>query len=61
MELLTVNEAAREAGITPDHMRRLLNSRKVYGLKHGQTWIITRDEVLKFERSARGRPSKSGS
>jgi len=60
MELLTVNEAARKAGVTPDHMRRLLNSRKIYGIKHGQVWIVTDDEVRRFTRSTRGRPTKAG-
>ncbi len=60
MELLTVNEAARKAGVSADHMRRLLTSRKIYGIKHGQAWIVTNDEVMRFKRSSRGRPSKSG-
>ena len=58
MELLTVNEAARRTRVTPDHMRRLLNSRRIYGIKFGQEWIISVDEVDKFERSSRGRPRK---
>lgn len=60
MEFLTVNEAAHRAGITPDHMRRLLNSRKIYGIKFGQGWIVTETEVDRYERSSRGRPPKSG-
>ena len=58
MHLLTVSQAAKKAGVTPDHMRRLLTSRKIYGIKHGQTWIVMEDEVLRYKRSTRGRPPK---
>ncbi len=59
MELLTVNQAAHKAGVTPDHMRRLLTNRKVYGIKHGQTWIVMEDDLVRYKRSARGRPPKA--
>ncbi|MFO8010216.1 MAG: hypothetical protein R6U89_05315 [Dehalococcoidia bacterium] len=58
MELLTVREAAGKAGVTPDHMRRLLNNRKVYGIKFGQEWIVAVEEIERFRRSSRGRPRK---
>ena len=59
MELFTVGQAAKKVGVTPDHMRRLLNSKKVYGMKFGQEWIIASAELGKFQRSTRGRPKKN--
>jgi len=50
-ELLGTKEAAKRLGVSPDHLRRLLESGEVKGKKVGRDWI-----VLKLDYQRKRRP-----
>ena len=46
---LTVEEAAKQLGYHPDHVRLLLRTGRVKGERIGQVWLIDRQEVERIK------------
>jgi excisionase family DNA binding protein len=56
----SVAEACRMAGVSDGYMRRLLRDKKVAGEKVGNTYLVLRSSLKKFERQpGMGRPRKA--
>lgn len=56
----SVAEACRIAGVSDGYMRRLLRDKKVAGEKVGNTYLVLRSSLQKFERQpGMGRPRKA--
>ena len=56
----TVADACAIAGVSDGYMRRLLRDGKVEGQKIGNTYIVLRSSVARFQRQpGMGRPAKS--
>ena len=56
----SVAEACRMAGVSDGYMRRLLRDKKVAGEKVGNTYLVLRSSLQKFERQpGMGRPRKA--
>lgn len=54
--------AAERIGVDPRHVRVLIDSGKLKGLKIGRNWLVSIASVAKFERSPKmGRPKKHAS
>jgi len=53
---VSVEEAARQIGITPGRVRQLLCAGELHGEKLAKVWAIPASEVEKFRR----RPQKTG-
>ncbi len=62
---MTVDEAAKELGLTPQRVRQFCREERL-GQRVGQQWVITREELEEFKKKPRlpgvrispGRPSK---
>ena len=54
-ELLGTKEAAKRMGISPDHLRRLLESGEVKGKKVGRDWIVLK---LDYQRKRKAKIKK---
>ncbi len=59
--LLSVPEAAAELKASDAHVRRLLISQRLYGIKVGPVWAIFQEDLEIFKRLRRppGRPPKA--
>jgi excisionase family DNA binding protein len=59
--LLSVSEAAAELKASDAYVRRLLLTRRLYGIKVGPVWAILPEDLKRFQRMRRGpgRPPKA--
>jgi excisionase family DNA binding protein len=59
-EIMTVEEVARELGLSARRVRQFCNEGRI-GTRRGWQWLITRDELESFKRQYRpcGRPKGS--
>ena len=48
MELLTVEEVAKELKVSPDSIWKLLKRKELVGFKVGGVWRITREDLNQF-------------
>lgn len=56
----SVSEACRMAGVSDGYMRRMLREGKIEGAKVGNTYLVLRSSLKKFERQpGMGRPRKA--
>lgn len=53
--LISTEEAAYALGITPQHVRRLLRSGKLKGMRVGKTWTILIKDLEVYQA---GRPTQ---
>lgn len=56
--LLSTKEAAEQLGLSPDHVRRLLEQGKITGKKIGNSWVVLE---LDYKRKRRPKTRKGGS
>jgi excisionase family DNA binding protein len=56
-------DAARQLGVTQDHIIRLLQQQRLLGVRLGARWLVFRPslEVYRKTKSSRGRPSSEES
>jgi excisionase family DNA binding protein len=52
-EYITVMQAARQAGLTPRHLRRLLHTGTIAGIKPGHDWLVKPSAVMAYLRQER--------
>ena len=50
---MTLNEAARLLGVTPDNLRRQIHLGKLRAAKHGRDWWVEDDEVERYRKENR--------
>ena len=57
----SVTEASRNSGVSDGYKRRMLREGKISGEKVGNTYLVLRASLQKFERQpGMGRPRKGG-
>lgn len=55
----SVAEACQLAGVSDGYMRRLIRDGRIEGVKIGNTYLVSRASIKKFERQpGMGRPQK---
>jgi uncharacterized protein YuzE len=61
VEWLTLAEAGREAGLSPETLRKQLQAGRLEGRKRGRDWQVAHNALWNYleERDARGRPPAS--
>lgn len=58
-ELLTLKEAAKLSGLSPNHLRRLVSEGEIWGRKLGRDWFTTELAVNEYLARDR-RPGPKG-
>jgi hypothetical protein len=60
-EWLTLAEAGREAGLSPETLKKQLHAGRLAGAKRGRDWQVTRHALWNYleQRDTRGRPPAS--
>ena len=60
--LLTLNEAARLASLSPATIRKQIHNQRVPATKQGRDWFVSRKDIMAYlkNRSSRGRRSSAG-
>lgn len=57
--IISVSEAARRAGITDRHMRRLIRDGVIQATRIGRAWLVGAESVAAYQRHpTMGRPAK---
>lgn len=51
---MTIQEAAAELDCTHDHVRRLIRTNKLVGVKKNGTWQVNGQSVRKYRREVQG-------
>jgi len=61
VEWLTLAEAGREAGLSPETLKKQLQAGRLEGQKRGRDWLVAGHALWNYleERDARGRPPAS--
>ncbi len=59
-EWITTAEAAKVSGYHPEHIRRLVKSKKVKAQKFGEVWQIDRRSLLEYVRKSEQAGAKRG-
>ena len=60
-ELITLQEAAKLSGLSPNHFRRLVSEGEIWGKKLGRDWFTTKHSVKKYlSRNRRPGPKPKG-
>ncbi len=60
-DILSVTEAARRAGVTDRHMRRLIADGVIRATRVGRAWLVDAKSVAAYRRHpTMGRPSSGG-
>ena len=47
-KLISLAEAAEKCELTHDHLRRLIRTKKVWGIKIGRNWVTTEAAVREY-------------
>ena len=47
-ELITLSEAAEISGLSPSHLRLLVNKKEIWGRKLGRNWFTTKQAVREY-------------
>ena len=47
-ELITLHEAAKLSGLSPNHLRRLVSEAEIWGSKLGRDWFTTEKAVREY-------------
>ena len=47
-ELISLTEAAAISGLSPSHLRLLVSSDEMWGMKIGRNWVTTNKAVLEY-------------
>jgi excisionase family DNA binding protein len=57
--IISVTEAARRAGITDRHIRRLIRDGVIQATRLGRAWLVDAESVAAYQRHpTMGRPAK---
>ena len=56
-ELITVREAAKLLGCSPEHTQILLRNRELQGTRVGHVWMITHKSILERSKRLRQAPA----
>jgi len=60
-ELVTLHEASKLSGLSPNHLRRLVSEGEIWGEKLGRDWFTTEHSVKKYlARDRRPGPKPKG-
>ena len=59
-ELISLNDAAKQSGLSPGYLRILVRNGEVWGKKIGRNWVTTGEAVREYLARERkpGRPKK---
>lgn len=59
-ELLSLQKAAEQSGLTQGHIRLLIRQGEIWGIKIGRNWVTTIEAVKNYQVRAnpRGRPKR---
>jgi len=57
----TTAEAAALLGLKPRSVRALINRKKLTATKRGRDWLVTEEEIARYNRERRGPGAKKGS
>lgn len=62
VEYMTLAEAGKESGLSPDTLRRQINNGRIEAIKRGRDWLIDELSLVNYleSRSPAGRPSVKG-
>jgi excisionase family DNA binding protein len=58
-DLLSVPDAARELGLSPDRVREFIKEQRLPARKIGDQWIILREDLALVAHRRTGRPPRS--
>lgn len=61
-DLIALQEAAQIAGLSADHLRRLVERGDLWGKKIGRNWVTSRQAILNYiakDRQPGRKPKKS--
>jgi predicted HTH domain antitoxin len=47
-ELISLHEAAKLSGLSPNHLRRLVSEAEIWGRKIGRDWFTTEESVREY-------------
>jgi hypothetical protein len=50
-DLITLRQASKISGFTTSHLRRLLGSKKIWGIKIDSIWLTTRSAIDNYINS----------
>ena len=53
--MITLVEAARRLGVTPDTLRAQVHRKKLLATKVGRDWLVEEDEVERYRRESKRR------
>ena len=60
-ELITLHEAAKLSGLSPNHLRRLVSEGDIWGRRLGRDWFTTEKAVKEYlARDRRPGPKSKG-
>lgn len=51
---MTISEAAKALGVTPDTLRQQIGRGRFKATKHGRDWWVTEAEVERYRAASRG-------
>jgi len=56
--IISLRDASKKCGLSPDHLRRLAEQGKLDAKKIGRNWITTKEAITEYmeKRKSRGRP-----
>ncbi|MBE7433143.1 MAG: helix-turn-helix domain-containing protein [Anaerolineales bacterium] len=61
-ELISLNEAAKISGLSPDHLRRIVRDGELWGIRIGRNWATTVEAVREYlarDRKPGPKPKKA--
>ena len=59
-EWLTVNEAAKQSGYDPEHIRRLIRDGEIKAKKFSIVWMVNHESLLGYVKKAQSWGKKRG-
>ncbi len=59
-DCISLSEAARLSGLSIAHIRRLIDTKKMWGIKIGRNWVTTKQIIMDYvsQPHPRGRRTK---
>ena len=59
-DFISLSEAASLSGLSIAHIRRLVDTNKIWGVKIGRNWVTTKQKILEYtsQPHPRGRKPK---
>jgi len=60
LDWLTTQDAVELSGYHPDHIRRLIRADEIDAQKWGNTWMISRESLLRYLKQVKAKGGKRG-